>query len=218
MKLQALHDAVSRGVKVGALIHDRTGVARPVEVVAVGEAGLMAVARVGKDQEDAALFGPNARVRVELPQETSVVHVPGRVAESRRVNGAVELEIECLQGAEDRQRRMNVRVTTPCRIRLRGGEEWDETRTVNISAGGALVANGGSARAGDVVEVEMDLMGEAIRCRAEVVRRGVKTNGVSSRTNATIRFLDMPPDQRDRIALHVLSTQAGEKAGKRARR
>jgi len=171
-----LHKAVNDDLKVGALIHQKTGVARRVEILAVEDSRLLAVSRVG--EEEAKFFGPNAAVRLELPKESSVVCIPGRVTQSRQVDGVLELEISCPEGAEERQRRMDARVAVECRVRIRSDETW-QTRTVNVSAGGALLANGGSLHAGQVVEVELDLDGETIGCQAEVVRRGVKTIGDS---------------------------------------
>jgi c-di-GMP-binding flagellar brake protein YcgR len=215
MKLQALQEALKDGPRVGALIHDKTAVTRHVEVLAVEEGRLLAVARLGGD--DADLFRPDARVRLELPKETSVVYVPGRVTQRRQGDGVVELEIDCPEGAEDRQRRMDVRVSAECRIRVGGSEAWEETRTINVSAGGTLIAQGGTTHAGDLVEVELDLDGETILCQAEVVRRGVKADGISSRTNAAVRFIGLSEAQRHRIALYVLSVQASEKAAKHPR-
>lgn len=212
MDLQALQAAVRDGSNVGALIHEKTGTTRQAEVLAVETTRVLAVARV--DGPEADLFARPARVRIELPRETSVVFVPGRVAQSRRGEGLLELEIDCPDGAEDRQRRMDARVDAECRIRLRDSRAWLETRTVNLSAGGALVANGDPAHPGDLVDVELELDDETIRCRAEVVRRGVKVGGVSSRTNAALRFIGLPAACRDRIAVHVLALQAHEKSAK----
>ncbi len=209
MKLQ---EAVRDGLRVGALIHEKTGTARAVEVLAVEDSRLLAVSRGAGD--DLELFGPSAPVRLELPREASVVSVPGRVTQARRADGVFELEISCADGAEERQRRMDVRVAAECRVHVRGSQAWEQTRTVNISAGGALLANGGSVHAGYMIDVELDLDGETIRCQAEVVRRGVKTGGVSSRINAALRFVGLPAEQRDRIALFVLSVQASEKAAR----
>lgn len=214
MSLQALQAAVSDGSGVGALIHEKTGIALRTEVLAVEEARVLAVARVGA--VDAGLFGRDARVRLEMPRETSVVLVSGRVTRSLAGDGLVELEIDCPEGAEDRQRRMDVRVDAECRIRVCDGGTWLGKRTVNVSAGGALVADGDPAHPGDLVDVELDVGGGTIRCRAEVVRRGVKTGGVSSRTNAALRFLGLRAEERERIALYVLSVQAREKVSRRS--
>ena len=209
MSLQALRNAVRDGTGFGALIHERTGAARRVEVIAVDGQRVLAVARTG--EQDAKLFGREARVRLELPREGSVVQAPGNVARCLPGTEGLELEIDCPDGAEERQRRMDVRVDAVCRIRLRDGENWMERRTVNVSAGGALVSDGDPTHPGDVLDVELDLDGETLRCRAEVVRRGVKTGGVTSRTNAALRFLDLPSASRDRIGVYVLSLQAREK-------
>ncbi len=212
MSLQALRDAVRGGTGFGALIHERTGAARRVEVLAVDGERVLAVARAG--EQDARLFGREARVRLELPREGSVVRVPGSVARCLPGTDGLELEIDCPDGAEERQRRMDARVDAQCRIRLHDGEAWLERRTVNVSAGGALVSDGEPTHPGDLVDVELDLDGETIRCRAEVVRRGVKTGGVTSRTNAALRFLDLQPAARDRIGVCVLSLQAREKVAR----
>ncbi len=213
MDLQALREAVGNGSGVGALIHERTGIAWRAEVVAVQEARVLALTHV--DGKDADLVGRDARVRLELPREASVVCVPGRVARSRRTDDVVELEIECPDGAEDRQRRMDVRVDTGCRIHLQDGGTWFGKRTVNVSAGGALVEDGEPTHLGDLLDVELDVDGETLRCRAEVVRRGVKTGGVSSRTNAALRFVGLSAAQRDRLALWVLTMQARGRSAKR---
>jgi hypothetical protein len=212
MNLLALREALENGSSVGALVHEKSGIARRAEVLAVEESRVLALAHV--DGKDAGLFDPGAYVRLDLPRETSVICVPGRVTQSRPRDGVVELEIACLDGAEDRQRRMDVRVDAECRIRVLGGGAWLEKRTVNVSAGGALVADGDPAHPGDLVDVELDLDGDTIRCRAEVVRRGVKTGGVTSRTNAALRFIGLPAAQRDRIAVYVLSAQARQKAAR----
>lgn len=213
MNLEALQQAIGDGLRTGALVHDRTGTARRVEIVSLEGARLLAVAEARGDDGD--LFSPETRVRVELPRESSVVHVPGRVAASRRRDGSVELEIDCPEGAEDRQRRMDARVAASCRVRVAEGGQWFETRSVNVSAGGVLLADGGPVHLGDVVEVEMDLPGGALRGSAEVVRRAVKVGGMSSRTNAALRFVGLAAAERERLALHVLSVQAGEKAARR---
>jgi len=221
MKLEALEDALRHGSRVGAIVHERTGTAWRSEVLAVEDARVLAVA--SGDGRSVVLFVRGERVRLEVPRETSVVCAPGRVARCERSGDVVELEIDCPDGAEDRQRRMDVRVDAECLVRLLDGGEWLHRRTVNVSAGGALVADGDPAHPGDLVEVELDLDGEAVRCRAEVVRRGVKTGGVSSRTNAALRFVDLPAAARDRLAVWVLSAQARERAarhpvhGRRAR-
>jgi len=212
MKLQALEEALAHGSRVGALVHEKTGIACRSELLAVEDARVLAVASA--DGESVVLFVHGARVRLELPREASVVCAPGRVERCERRGDVVELEIDCPDGAEARQRRMDVRVDAECLIRLLDGAEWLHRRTVNVSAGGALVADGDPAHPGDLVDVELDLGGETVRCRAEVVRRGVKTGGVSSRTNAALRFVDLPSAARDRLAVWVLAAQAREKAAR----
>lgn len=214
MNLDALREAIRHGSGVGAIVHVRTGAAWRSEVLAVEDARVLVMSSGDGDGEGVVLFARGARVRIELPRETSVVCAAGRVAQCRRSGDLFEMEIECPDGAEDRPRRMDVRVDAECLIRLLDGGEWLHRRTVNVSAGGALVADGDPVHPGDLVDVELDLGGETIRCRAEVVRRGVKTKGVTSRTNAAIRFLGLPPVERDRIAVRVLSLQAREKAAR----
>lgn len=216
MNLEALRRVIGEGPRTGALIHDRTGTARRVEIVSLEGDRLLAVAELRDG--DGHLFHPDARVRVELPKESSVVHVPGRVAESRRRDGQLELEIDCPEGAEDRQRRMDARVVASCRVRVAERDQGFETRTVNVSAGGVLIADGGPLHIGDLVDVEMDLPGGALRGAAEVVRRAVKVGGMSSRTNAALRFRGLASADRERLALHVLAVQAGEKAARRQAR
>ena len=143
--------------------------------------------------------------------------MPGRIAGARAAGSTLEVEIVCAEGAEERQRRADARVSAECRLRLHDGAAWEETSTVNLSAGGVLVEKGGAAHAGDLVDVELGLDGEPIRCQAEVVRRGVKSGGMSSRVNAALRFVNLRTADRERIALFVLSLQAREKAAARAR-
>ena len=209
--LKALSEALQSGLKRGALIHDKTGLAIPVEVVATEEKRLIAVARVVDGEH--LHFKSDAKVRVELPQDQSVVFVPGRISEFRVSGGQADVEMLC-EGAEHRQRRMEVRVDADCRIRLSGGAEVEETRTVNLSVGGALVVSESRARVGEVVDVEMELEGQKISCKAEVVRRGVKTNGAPSRTSAALRFVGFPADLREQLSMYVLRAQASEKAGR----
>jgi hypothetical protein len=213
--LKALHDALASGLRRGALIHEKSGVAIPVEVVAAGQARLLGVARFADGEHE--LFRGEARVRVELPLDGAVIFVPGRLREVRLKEGAgegaAEVEMHC-DGAEHRQRRMEVRIDADCRIRLSSGGDPEDTRTVNLSAGGALVVCDSRAREGEVVEVELLLDGQQVACRAEVVRRGVKTNGAPSRTSAALRFVGISPELRDRIALYVLREQAAEKRGR----
>jgi len=208
--LKALSVALQSGLRRGALIHDKTGTAIPVEVVAAEEQRLIAVARVVDGEH--AHFKSEAKVRVELPLEQSVVFVPGRLREFRVNGGQADVEMLC-EGSEQRQRRMEVRVDADCRIRLSGGAEVEETRTVNVSAGGALVVSESRAKVGEVVDVELELGGQLVACKAEVVRRGVKTNGAPSRTSAALKFVQVPAELRELLALYVLRAQAGEKAG-----
>ena len=208
--LKALCDAMANGVRRGALIHEKTGTAVAVEVVAAESPCLLGLTRFCDGES--ALFGPDSRVRVELPMENAVVFVPGRVRETRPLGHQVEVELLC-EGAQLRQRRMEVRIDADCLIRL-SGEGPEETRTVNLSAGGALVVSESRARVGEVVEVELSIDGCPVSCRAEVVRRGVKTNGAPARTSAALRFVGLPEELKDRIALYVLRAQAGEKAGR----
>jgi hypothetical protein len=212
MGLQALRDAVREGTNLGALVHEKSGVALAAEVVAVEDVRVLAVARV--EGADGRRFCPKERVRLELPREASVVCAWGCVARSAWGDGVMELEIDCPDGAEDRQRRMDVRADVECLVRFVEDGEWLSKRTANLSAGGALVADGDPAHPGDLLDVELHLDGETVRCRAEVVRRGVKTGGVSSRTNAAIRFLGLSPATRERLAVWVLSAQAREKASR----
>lgn len=209
--LKALSEALQSGLKRGALIHDKTGLAVPVEVVATEDKRLIAVARVVDGEH--VHFKSDAKVRVELPQDQSVVFVPGRIAEFKVNGGQADVEMVC-EGAEQRQRRMEVRVDADCRIRLSGGAEVEETRTVNLSVGGALVVSESRARVGEVVDLEMELEGRRIACKAEVVRRGVKTNGAPSRTSAALRFVGFPADLREQLSMYVLRAQASEKAGR----
>jgi len=181
-KLKVLQEALASGLHKGALIHEKTGTTRAVDVLSAEADRLIAVARI--EEGALALFSADAKVRVELPQEAAIIHVPGRVRELRCAGELAEVEISCVAPAESRQRRMDVRIDAQCRIRLGGDGEWDETRTVNLSAGGALVVSDTRARVGEQVDVELELEGELIRCRAEVVRRGVKTQGASPRTSA----------------------------------
>jgi c-di-GMP-binding flagellar brake protein YcgR len=209
--LKALSEALQSGLRRGALIHDKTGIAIPVEVVATEERRLIAVARVVNGEH--LHFKSDAKVRVELPLDQSVVFVPGRLSEFRVNGGQADVEM-VVEGAEHRQRRMEVRIDADCRIRLSGGAEIEETRTVNVSAGGALVVSESRARVGEVVDVEMELEGRTILCKAEVVRRGVKTNGAPSRTSAALKFVGLPPDLREQLEMYVLRSQASEKAGR----
>jgi hypothetical protein len=211
-KLKVLQDAIAAGLQKGALIHEKTGATHPVEVLAAEEGRLIAIVRCLDGELE--LLQPDARVRVELPREASVILVPGRVSELRRTAETAEVEIAC-KSAEDRQRRMDVRIDAECLIRLGDGEEVEETRTVNISAGGALVVSDSRARAGEIVDVELELGGDPLRCRAEVVRRGVKIRGASSRTSAALKFIGLSEQDRERIALYVLGVQAREKAVRR---
>ena len=161
---------------------------------------------------------PPARVRIELPRDASVIHVPGRISSVRRADGVHELEIVCAEGAEDRARRMDVRIDAECRLRIGVGtsdEQWEETRTVNLAAGGALVVSESRARVGETIEVELELSGEVIHCRAEVIRRGVKASGACPRTSAALKFIGLSDELRDRIALHVLQIHAREKVARR---
>lgn len=210
--LKALSEALQSGLRRGALIHDKTGTTVPVEVVAHEAQRLIAVAKLVDGEH--AYFKNDAKVRIELPLEQAVVWVPGRVAEFR-VNGShadVELAVE---GAEHRQRRMEVRIDADCRIRLGGDQGVEETRTVNVSVGGALVVSESRARVGEIVDVELVIGGHPVLCKAEVVRRGVKTNGAPSRTSAALKFLGLPEEIKDRLAVYVLREQASEKAGRR---
>jgi c-di-GMP-binding flagellar brake protein YcgR len=209
-KLKVLLDAMADGLQRGALIHEKTGSTHPVEVIAAEQDRLIALVRC----RDGALelLQPDAKVRVELPQDASVVFVPGRVREMRAADGGAELEIAC-EAAESRQRRMDVRIDADCRIRLGGNGDWEETRTVNISAGGLLVSES-HARIGEIVDIEMELEGSVFKCRAEVVRRGVKTHGAASRTSAALKFIGLPEPNRERIALFVLRSQACQKLGR----
>jgi hypothetical protein len=211
-KLKVLQDAIAAGLQKGALIHEKTGATHPVEVLAAEEGRLIAVVRCLNGELEQ--IQTDAKVRVELPREASVILVPGRVSELRRTAEAAEVEIAC-DAAEDRQRRMDVRIDAECLIRLGGGEDVEETRTVNISAGGAMVVSDSRARAGEMVDVELELGGELLKCRAEVVRRGVKVNGASSRTSAALKFVGLSDQDRERIALYVLGVQAKEKANRR---
>lgn len=206
--LKALSDALISGLRTGALIHEKTGTTLPVEVVATEGERLVALARIAGAEHEA--FRPEAKVRVELPLEGSVVFVPGRLREFRPTGETAELEMVC-DGAENRQRRMEVRIDASCRIRLAGGGDLEETRTVNLSAGGALVVCESRARVGEVVDVELEIDGQPIACKAEVVRRGVKTNGAPSRTSAALKFVGLSAALKERIALFVLRQQASEK-------
>lgn len=207
---KALHDALANGLKRGALIHEKTGVAVPVEVLSAESPQLLGAVRLHDGEH--ALFRSEAKVRVELPLEGAVIFVPGRMRELR-VNGGgtAEMEMVC-DLAEHRQRRMEVRIDADCHIRLAAGGAPEETRTVNLSAGGALVVSESRARVGELVDVELELAGVRFTCKAEVVRRGVKTNGAPSRTSAALRFVGLPDELKERIALYVLSEQAVEKA------
>ena len=209
--LNALSEVLKSGLRRGALIHEKTGTTVPVEVVAAEERRLIAVARVVDGEH--ALFKSEAKVRVELPLEQSVVFVPGRLSDFRVSGGQADVEMVC-EGAEQRQRRMDVRIDASCLIRLSGGAEVEETRTVNLSASGALVVSESRARVGEVVDVELELAGRRIACKAEVVRRGVKTNGAPSRTSAALRFVQLDAELKEQLALHVLRAQASEKAGR----
>jgi c-di-GMP-binding flagellar brake protein YcgR len=210
--LKALHEALNAGLRKGALIHEKSGATHPVEVLEAEDDRLIAVVRCGDEQ---AKIRPDARVRVELPRENSVVLIQGRVREARHQDGLLELEMSCPGGAEERQRRMDVRIDADCRIRVGADGAWEETRTVNLSAGGALIVSHSQARVGEVVDVELDLGGHPIRCRAEVVRRGVKTTGAPSRTSAALKFIGLSDELRQTVAVYVLGRQAGEKLRQR---
>lgn len=210
--LKVLCDALATGLRRGALIHEKTGTVLPVEVLAAEAPRVLGIVRVHDGAHE--LFRSEARVRVELPREGSVIFVPGRLREFRANGTTAEVELDC-ERAEDRQRRMEVRIDASCRIRLQGGTgDLEETRTVNLSAGGALVVCDSRARPGELVDVELELDGRMLRCRAEVVRRGVKTNGAPSRTSAALKFVGLDEATREQIAMYVLGQQACEKAGR----
>ncbi|MBI5546845.1 MAG: PilZ domain-containing protein [Deltaproteobacteria bacterium] len=210
--LKALSDALAAGVRRGALIHEKTGTTVQMEVVVAEQLRLIGVAAPRNGEHE--LFRADAKVRVELPLDTAVIYVPGRLQDFRPLaTGGADVEVLC-DGAEVRQRRMEVRIDADCLIRLSDGGEVEETRTVNLSAGGALVVSESRARVGQIVEVELAIDGQPVHCRAEVVRRGVKTNGAPSRTSAALRFVGLSDELKERIALHVLRQQAGEKASR----
>lgn len=215
MKLQLLADAVESGLRVGALVHERSGSSCRIEVVTVDDETLLGLAT--PEEGGRKLFVRDAQVHLELPQGGSIVFVPGRIADARPASAGLEVEVVCPNGAETRPRRADARVSAECRLRFHDGASWEETRSLNLSAGGLLVANGFGAHAGDFVDLELELDGKPIRCQAEVLRRGVKSGGMSSRVNAALRFVGLPEAERQRIALFVLSVQAKEKAEARAR-
>lgn len=214
-KLDILQEALFQGLQRGALIHEKTGTTQPVEVVMAEEDRLLAIVQC--TEAGLELLHPGAKVRVEIPRENAVIWIQGRVRECRaeRACELVEVDIDCLN-AELRQRRMDVRIASSCRIRI-GGEDgaWDETRTLNISSGGALVVCESRAGVGARVEVEFELDGEPIRCEAEVLRRGVKIHGSLSRANAALKFIDLTEAQREKIQLFVLREQALAKLDRR---
>jgi len=216
MKLQVVKDAMEGGLRVGALVHEKTGTVCRVEVVTVDGDRLLAVAEA--DDKERKLFVAGARVRVELPRVGTIVHAAGEVAEVRPAAKGLEIELVCPNGADERQRRAAARVSAECRLRMQAGGTWQETATVNVSAGGVLVAKGGSCQVGDLIDVEIDLEEGVIRCQAEVLRRGVKSGGFTSRVNAALRFVGLSDADREWIALYVLAVQAKEKATARARR
>lgn len=209
-KLKALHDALQAGLRRGAIIDERTGETRAVEVVAAEGEQLLALARVDEDDGLRPLTA-DCKVRIELPQDTSVIYVAGRISGVKNGGSTAELTLVCKDGAENRQRRMDIRVDAECRIRVGGDGLWEDARTVNLSAGGALVVSELNAKEGDFVEVELDLGGTVVKGRAEVIRRGVKTHGVGSRTSAALRFVGLPEELRERLSIHVLRAQALEK-------
>jgi hypothetical protein len=213
--LKVLHDALAWGLSRGALIHEKTGTLFPVEVLGVQAQELIAVAQMPPREVD--LLSPPAKIRIELPRDSSVIYVPGRISVVRRNKHVAELEILCADGAEDRARRMDVRIDTECRLRIGMGtaaEQWEETRTVNLAAGGALVVSESRAKIGETVEVQLELGGEVIHCKAEVLRRGVKVNGACPRTSAALKFIGLDDALRDKIALHVLGVHARDKVSR----
>ncbi len=207
-KLDIIQEALGAGVQRGALIHEKTGITQPVEVVMAEDDRLLAIVQC--TESGLERLHPSAKVRVEIPRDNAVILIQGRVRECRaeRACELVEVDLDCLN-ADLRQRRMDVRIASSCRIRI-GGEDgaWDETRTLNISAGGALVVCESRAAVGERVEVEFELDGEIIRCSAEVLRRGVKIHGAHSRTNAALKFIGLSEAQREKIQLFVLREQA----------
>ncbi len=210
--LNVLHDALAKGLVKGALIHEKTGTTFPVEVLGAQAKELLAVAKA--PSHGVELLNPPAKVRIELPRDSSVIYVPGRISVARHGNSHAELEILCADGAEDRARRMDARIDVECRIWLGTGPEdkdFEETRTLNLSAGGALIVSESRARVGQIVEVELELEGEIVHCKAEVMRRGVKVNGAAHRDGAALKFLGLSERLRDKVALHVLETHAREK-------
>ncbi|MDR0965922.1 MAG: PilZ domain-containing protein [Myxococcales bacterium] len=220
-KLDILKEALEHGpgqaLQRGALIHEKTGTTLPVEVVMTE--GERLIALVVCAQGDLERLHPNAKVRVELPRDNAVIWIKGQVRECRaeRALELVEVDMDCLT-AERRARRMDVRLASRCRILVGGADgngRWDETRTLNISSEGVLVVSESRANVGERVEVEFELGGEALRCQAEVLRRGVKIHGALSRTNAALKLLDLSPAQRDTIQLFVLREQAAAKLDRR---
>lgn len=214
-KLDIVQEALLQGLQRGALIHEKTGTTQPVEVVMAEDERLLAIVQC--TEAELECLHPNARVRVELPKENAVIWIQGRVRECRaeRACELVEVDIDCLN-AELRQRRMNVRIASSCRIRIAGeGGSWDETRTLNISSGGALIVCESRAGVGERVEVEFELDGAPIRCEAEVLRRGVKVHGALSRTSAALKFIGLSEAQSEKIQLFVLREQALAKLDRR---
>lgn len=213
--LKVVNEALDEGLHCGALIHEKSGTALHVEVITAEADRLLAIVQC--QDCDLERFRPGVKVRVELPRETSVVWVQGKVLESRAEEACelVELDIAC-QTAEVRQRRMDVRIESECRLRVSGsGGEWTETRSLNISAGGALIVSESDAKVGERVDVEFELDGEMFRCQAEVVRRGVKVNGAISRSNAALKFIGIGEKDRERLKLFVLGEQAKNKMDRR---
>ena len=213
--LNVVHQALNEGLHKGALIHEKSGTALPVEVITAEADRLLAIVQC--QESDLERLHPGVKVRVELPRESSVVWVQGKVIESRAETSCelVELDILCTC-AEVRQRRMDVRIESECRVRIAGSQGgWEDTRSLNVSAGGALVVSESAAKVGERVDVEFELGGELFRCQAEVVRRGVKVNGAVSRTNAALKFLGLTEEQSAKIRLFVLGEQARNKADRR---
>jgi hypothetical protein len=206
---KALHDAIASGLTRGAIIDERTGDAHAVELVHAEGDRLLAVLPAGQRE-----WAPEHKVRIELPRDQSVVYLPGRVRQHQLNGRGAEVEVT-LDAAEDRQRRMDVRVDAECRVRVGADGVWEETRTVNLSVGGLLVVSELEAATGEQIDLELEIEGIRIKGKAEVVRRGVKTHGVASRTSAALRFVGLSEEQRGRIALFVLHAQAVEKLRRR---
>lgn len=152
------------------------------------------------------------RLQVRFLQKHSYFGFETRIVERRFLPVPVIVVERPLKVYPVEQHRRHVRVEADLEVRFRllsdNNNDFSAhaAKTINISAGGILMASQTPLKVGQILFLELFLPEEVVNCKAKTVRVFNGTDSLS-KVRAGLQYQDIKENDRDKIARYVFARQ-----------